>query len=248
MKIKQLFKKILHAGGSLHCVACDSNVNFFEEIGSATRNEINAVSSAPDGFETLNMDAYYCPVCGANDRDRLILSYLLMNHEACKKVLEIAPSSAIRDKLLHRGFEYRCCDLYMQGVDDICDITNMTCYNDSTFDVVICSHVLEHIHDDHAAMSEIARILKPNGSALILVPIPLGLESNLYDPHLTDPTDRIKLYGQSDHVRMYSKSGLIQLITNSGLKASAWLGANGNSEFSKLGLSVTSTLYLAGKH
>jgi SAM-dependent methyltransferase len=248
MKLKQFFKKLIHVGGTFQCVACDSKVKFFERIGDATRLVVNSVSSAPLGFETLNIDAYYCPVCGANDRDRLILNYLLKNHAAGTKVLEIAPSKAIRAKLLHEAFEYRCCDLYMAGVDDVCDITNMECYSDASFDIVICSHVLEHIHDDYAAVSEVARILKPSGLALILVPIPLGLESSLYDPYLIDSVDRIKFYGQSDHVRMYSSSGLIQLINDSGLQAKFWSSSNAVIEFSKLGLSMTSKLYLAVKN
>lgn len=247
MKIKQIFNKLLHLGGAFECIACNSSVNTFQGVSHTLRRDANSVICAPSGFETLNLDAYFCPVCDANDRDRLILNYLLINHGPSTKILEIAPSKSIRSKLNVMRFDYRCCDLYMPGVDDVCDITKMTCYEDATFDVVICSHVLEHIHEDNKAVAEIARILKPNGKALILVPIPLGLEKSMYDPSLTDPGERIKYYGQNDHVRMYSKSGLINLISNAGLKVDTWDQSNASIQFDKVGLSSTSTLYLAVK-
>lgn len=40
-----------------------------------------------------------------------------------------------------------------------------------TYDIVFASHVLEHIPDDHKAISEIRRVLKPSGMAILPVPI-----------------------------------------------------------------------------
>ena len=42
---------------------------------------------------------------------------------------------------------------------DICDIP----YRDNTFDVIYCSHVLEHVPDDRKAMREFLRVLKVGG-------------------------------------------------------------------------------------
>ena len=41
---------------------------------------------------------------------------------------------------------------------------------DASFDVVICAHVLEHV-DDQRAIAELARIVKPGGSLLAMVPL-----------------------------------------------------------------------------
>ena len=42
------------------------------------------------------------------------------------------------------------------------DITNIQ-YEDNTFDVVLCNHILENIENDGKAMREIYRVLKPGG-------------------------------------------------------------------------------------
>ena len=41
---------------------------------------------------------------------------------------------------------------------------------DGSFDLILCSHVLEHVPDDRAAMSELHRVLAPGGLALVLTP------------------------------------------------------------------------------
>lgn len=45
-----------------------------------------------------------------------------------------------------------------------------TPYADATFDAVICSEVLEHLEDYHAALAEITRVLKPGGVFVATVP------------------------------------------------------------------------------
>ena len=46
------------------------------------------------------------------------------------------------------------------------DIQDMP-FEDNTYDLIWCSHVLEHVPDDRRALSEIRRILTPNGIAVI---------------------------------------------------------------------------------
>ena len=56
---------------------------------------------------------------------------------------------------------------------------------DASFDFVYASHVLEHIRDDAKAISEVRRVLRPNGFAIIPVPI-VGTSTVEYDepnPH-----------------------------------------------------------------
>lgn len=43
-------------------------------------------------------------------------------------------------------------------------------FEDASFDVVVSFQVIEHIEDDHAFVSEMARVLKPNGIAILTTP------------------------------------------------------------------------------
>lgn len=65
---------------------------------------------------------------------------------------------------------YKTADLMMKDVDYQVDIQLLP-FDDEYFDFVFASHVLEHIPDDRKALSEIQRILKPNGIAILPVPI-----------------------------------------------------------------------------
>ncbi len=70
---------------------------------------------------------------------------------------------------------------------------------DNTFDVIYCSHVLEHVPDDRKAISEFYRVLKQNGWAVILVP--LFKENTVEDVSITDPEKRREIFGHPEHVR-----------------------------------------------
>ena len=61
------------------------------------------------------------------------------------------------------------------------------------FDVIYCSHVLEHVDDDRKAINELYRILKHGGWAAIMVPI--TAPSTIEDPTMIDPTERECLFG-----------------------------------------------------
>jgi ubiquinone/menaquinone biosynthesis C-methylase UbiE len=83
-----------------------------------------------------------------------------------------------------------------------CDIQNMPFENES-FDVVICNHVLEHVPDDKKAMKEIQRILKPKGYAILQVPADFSRKETFEDNSIKDKKERTRIFGQYDHVRVY---------------------------------------------
>jgi SAM-dependent methyltransferase len=77
-------------------------------------------------------------------------------------------------------------------------------FSESSFDIVVCLDVLEHIVEDALVASEIYRVLKPGGRFLISVP---------EDPKLWSSHDIAV-----NHVRRYSKTRLIEVIDTSGLR------------------------------
>jgi SAM-dependent methyltransferase len=110
---------------------------------------------------------------------------------------------------------YVACDL--EASHDIAlDITRLP-FPDSTFDLVICCHVLEHIPDDVTAMRELCRITAPGGVVLIQVPwIPGSMTDE--DPGAS-PADRTRRFGQRDHVRMYGRD-VVDRMEAAGLSTS----------------------------
>jgi SAM-dependent methyltransferase len=75
---------------------------------------------------------------------------------------------------------------------------------DSSIDLVVCSHVLEHV-DDLRALREIRRILVPGGRALLMFPIVEGWDYSYENPTHVTPDDRTRYFGQADHVRMFGR-------------------------------------------
>ena len=80
------------------------------------------------------------------------------------------------------------------------DITDIQ-YPDNVFDIIYCSHVLEHVPDDRKAMRELSRVLKPDGFAVIMVPI--TVDHTIEDPTVDSPSERERRFGQHDHVLCY---------------------------------------------
>jgi SAM-dependent methyltransferase len=146
-----------------------------------------------------------CPQCGALERHRFVWIYLSRRTDLFdgrpKRVLHVAPERCFEDRLSRRlGTGYVTADLLDPRAMEQMDITDIH-HPDASFDVIYCSHVLEHVPDDRRAMSELHRVLKPDGWALLLVPV--TVDRTVEDPTITDPAERERLFGQHDHVRRY---------------------------------------------
>jgi SAM-dependent methyltransferase len=116
------------------------------------------------------------------------------------RMLHFAPEPFFEPRFRQAiGSGYMTADLF-NPADVRVDVTNIQ-FPDNTFDIVYCSHVLEHVPADRQAMRELCRVLKPDGWAIIMVPV--IVERTEEDLSITDPQERLRLYGQSDHVRNY---------------------------------------------
>jgi SAM-dependent methyltransferase len=118
-----------------------------------------------------------------------------------KKLLHVAPEPELSGLIRKADYiDYLSADLFDPDVMVKMDITDIQ-YPDNTFDVIYCSHVLEHVPDDRKAMSEFYRVLKAGCWAILQVPITAS--TTLEDPTAITPKEREQLFGQRDHVRRY---------------------------------------------
>ncbi len=101
-----------------------------------------------------------------------------------------------------KNLDYITADLESPIADIRMDIQKMP-FNDNEYDVVICNHVLEHVEDDNKALSEILRVMKKGGFAILHVPMNLSMEKTYEDPSVTSPDEREKQFRQKDHYRLY---------------------------------------------
>ena len=156
-----------------------------------------------------------CPRCGSIRRSRRL--WQLLDNEFLKEnqaILDFSPSRCIYRVLKQKPVHYVSSDLSEDFIADYAyDICAIPC-EDASFDLILCYHILEHINDDHQAMQELYRVLKPGGVCLIQTPFK---EGEIYeDSSITLPADKEKHFGQWDHVRIYSVDGLKSRLELSG--------------------------------
>ncbi len=155
-----------------------------------------------------------CPRCGTLERHRLVWRYLAERTRLLStplRLLHVAPEPAL-ERALRRvpRLEYISADFASPDVDVRLDLTKLP-FADGTIDAILCSHVLEHIPDDRAAMRELRRVLAPDGWAILVVPIDESRETTYEDPSIVEPEERERAFGQADHVRWYGRDYLDRL-------------------------------------
>ena len=140
------------------------------------------------------------------ERHRLLWLYLKNETDFFSsplKVLHFAPEQAFYGRFRKlKNIEYTTVDLNSPLADvkaDICDLP----FDNNSFDVVLCNHVLEHIPDDTKAMTELYRIMKPKGWGIFQIPQDINREKTFEDDSITDKKERTRIFGQYDHVRIY---------------------------------------------
>jgi len=161
----------------------------------------------PYGYtKQTGRDNALCPRCLSLERHRLMYLYLKEKTDFFTKdlkVLHIAPEQCFYKRFRAlENLDYTTGDLESPIADVHFDVQAIP-FSNETYDVVICNHVLEHVEDDTKAMSEIYRILKPGGFAILQVPQDADAEKTYEDPSITDPIEREKHFLQKDHVRLY---------------------------------------------
>lgn len=179
-------RRLAHLGARCACPICRSPIRAFADF--------NGRPSAR------------CPVCDSLERHRHLWLYLKHRTELLRapaSLLHVAPDPSIDARLAGvRTLRYISGDIDGRRGTRRLDLTDLD-LPDAGLDAVIAYHVLEHIGDDARALSEIRRVLRPGGFALLQVPIQPG--PTVEDPAVTDPAERLRRFGQHDHVRIYGE-------------------------------------------
>ena len=225
-KTKQLLISLLFKGNRYECPFCGGKYRKFLSGGENLPffKDHNIIG----GGRRSNM---LCPRCHSTDRDRLIYYYLTSTQFPSSHhytLLHIAPEQPLK-KYLKKfpNITYYCGDKFEKGYDGFyydketlaLDITSLS-FSDNSFDIIICNHVLEHIIEESKALNEIHRVLKPNGWAILQVPIASALMHTIDNP--TDSNKKREyIYGQHDHVRLYGLDYPSRLKAH-GFKVEEW--------------------------
>jgi SAM-dependent methyltransferase len=121
------------------------------------------------------------------------------------KTLHIAPEQCFLDIFRkQKNLDYVTSDLESPIADVKADICNLP-FDDNSFDVIFCNHVLEHISDDTKAMQELFRVMRKGGFGIFQIPQDISRITTFEDDSITDKKERAKIFGQYDHVRIYGK-------------------------------------------
>ena len=198
---------LLYAGSAFHCPICAGSFRKFRTAGRERRR--NAV----------------CPRCGARERDRLAALFL-RDLPPTTRILHLAPEPCLAPRLRElAGGGYVSADLMRTDVHERLDILALP-HADGVFGGVYCSHVLQDVRDDLAAMAEVFRVLAPGGWAILNVPVktartvehrdaPLHLRG-AGDPR---PPEHLRTYGRDFHCRMATVGFDVRVVAPADLAA-----------------------------
>ena len=152
-----LNKRFSNNERKIYCPICKYSSPFFRHISNPIKISWNSA----------------CPNCDSRSRHRGLIflynKYLKTKNK--KRILHFAPEPVLT-KLIKVFFqhEYLTTDLNMKKVDYVSEDVQNLSFKDSSFDIILSNHVLEHVKNDGLALNEMARILKKGGYAIITIP------------------------------------------------------------------------------
>lgn len=183
-------RALLFLGMRFVCPCCGWRLRAFTRGGTSLRVR-------PSG---------YCPRCNSKARHRRDWLYLEKKTDLFSKpirLFHVSPKYSLSRRFVKMAnLRYVAADIFERiNLSLRMDLT-ATPIRCGTFDAAICIHVLEHILEDRRAISELYRVLKPGGWALISVPVRLN-RPTFEDPSITAPAERRRAFGEASHVRIY---------------------------------------------
>lgn len=146
--------------------------------------------------EFAGRPAARCVECDALERHRALAREMaeLVRDGRGRGALEVGPASprVFGDFLRERGWRYQSVDQSRRGnpndpravgfIDYEADLCDLSLFAQDSMHLVIVQHVIEEIVDFELALAELARVLAPEGTALLEIPFDTALESSERQP------------------------------------------------------------------
>jgi SAM-dependent methyltransferase len=197
----------LYRGDNVTCNCCGGHFRRFR------------ISNTRGDHRTL-----MCPRCGSLGRHRVDWLYLTGQTDVLQRptrLLHIAPELCLSLPL--RGLpnvSYLSGDYDMTLAMEQIDVRKIG-YADESFDGVICNHVLNVVDDDRSAMSELGRVIKTGGWALLQSAVDPSLEHTEEHSRTVTPESEdgryeevmIRRYGR-DYVARLEEAGLTVTVSS----------------------------------
>jgi SAM-dependent methyltransferase len=181
--IRNAFKKFRLKGGKVRCNICGKNFKHFEK----ERERLNA----------------RCPECNSLESTRTLWFYLsneVLGKKNKNKFLYFSPEPVILDKLKQYNIKLHECSIdYFNNLQ----IDDFEKFPGSRYDVIIFSHLLQHLKDEQAVFSELKRLLRPGGFVIIITLINWEMERTYENPVTEEDRDRLNRCFEPGLERVY---------------------------------------------
>lgn len=227
------FRGLRHRGYAVECPCCGGTFSEF--------------------LPYLDKQNVLCPSCDSLERHRLLWLYLMNEmpiYSEHLKILHFAPEYILQKRLRRlKNLDYLSVDLFSPlAMQTGVDILNLP-FDENSYDLILCSHVLAHVSDDRKALREMKRVLKTTGTLILLTgETPNGQTTTLEYENVNSAEERLKLYGRSDRFRIYG-SDFAQRCEKEGfsVKLVKYAEQFPDEVRTQFGLSTKDTIYLCSK-
>jgi len=210
-----------------YCNACESNVSEFLPYGNKKRN--NAL----------------CPICGSVERHRFFKYWfdtIKGNLNPTTRILHFAPEKAISARFKEVSEKnYVSVDILPNMAMKVEDITKLS-FDSNTFDFILCIHVLQHIHEDEKAISELYRVLDKTGIMVLM---------GSHGHKTTNTGLHTSIKGEKYFIRHYNTEDLINKLTSVGFSIKllyAYDLIKDEKEFFRLGIKNGDSVFICSKN
>ncbi len=150
------------------------NLPRITENGIRAETDMSCSICGRNIFETYNSNELRrCSECASIERTRTAAKLINENVNldfTNSRLLHVSPGKAEREIFRKLGAKSDTLDIRPEcNTDIVADICNMPEISSETYDVVFANCVLNHVYDDEKALSEINRVLRNGGTALLYV-------------------------------------------------------------------------------